>query len=126
MNNHRTKEGKYGLIYQIAEGVTVSPSRQGTWEVCLNYKGTRDRTRFGKGFDKAIQFAELMVAKLGLAPKVKKEESGYSVEKAAEDWMSNNKAKWSPNTLRGTPVSSRTSSYLPLGRSLLRGWISRQ
>lgn len=99
MKNHKTKEGKYGLICQIAEGVTLSPSRQGTWEVCIIYKGKRDRTRFGKDFDRAMQFAELMVAKLGLPVQVEQEDSHYTVENATEDWISNNRAKWSPNTL---------------------------
>jgi len=99
MKNIPTKEGKYGLSYQVAEGVTVSPTRQNTWEVCINHKGDRDRTRFGKDFERAMRFAELMVAKLCLAPAVDRGEACYSFEMAASDWMSTNKSKWSLNTI---------------------------
>jgi integrase len=100
MKDYPTREGKHGLIYDIATGVRVSSSVDGTWEVSVKYQGFRDRKRFGKDLEKAVKYGELVAAKLGITPKPPGEcLAQYTVEQAAQDWMAGNRARWKPNTL---------------------------
>ncbi len=98
MKNYPTREGMYGIIYQIAEGVNVMLSKDGTWETAIKYQGFRNRRRFGKDLEKAVQYAELMVAKLGLVPKTEGGGRIYTVERASEDWKASGKTKWADST----------------------------
>jgi len=86
------------IIYQIAEGVNVMLSKDGTWETAIKYQGFRNRRRFGKDLDKAVQYAELMVAKLGIVPKTEGSGRIFTVGKAAEDWRASGKSKWADST----------------------------
>lgn len=100
MKDYPTREGKYGLIYEIATGVRVSSSIDGTWEVSVKYQGFRDRKRFGRDLEKALKYGELVAAKLDILQKPPTEGlTLYTLEQAAQDWMAANRAKWKPNTL---------------------------
>lgn len=99
MKDYPTKEGRYGIIYQISEGVNVMFSKDRTWEVSIKNKGFRNRRRFGKELEIAIQYAELMAAKLGLTPRTERDSRSYTVKMIAEDWMKSGQSKWSPNTV---------------------------
>ncbi len=99
MREYPKTEGKYGVIYQIAEGVNVNSTKDGTWEVSVKHQGERLRKRFGRDLEKAVQAAELLAAKIGLSPRDAKTEKLYTMATAAQDWMSVNKGRWSANTL---------------------------
>jgi len=96
-----TKEGKYGLIYQVAEGVNVNTSVDGTYELAINHQGKRSRKRQGYDLEKALARAELVAIKLGSRPKCAEADlnSPYTMEDAARDWMRTNKHRWTSNTL---------------------------
>ena len=96
MKDYPQKEGKYGPIYLVARGVTVSMSRKKTWELSISHGGERDRRRFGKDLEKAIKYAEFAAAKLGVGEA--KEPKFYTVNLAIEAWQKTNKGKWSEST----------------------------
>jgi integrase len=94
-----SREGKYGLIYQIAKGLTVAQTRYGSFQVCLKRNGRRNRKSFsGEGaFEMAVKFAELIAAKIGASPFG--ENGGFStVSNVAEKWLSSNRGRWTSGT----------------------------
>ena len=60
------KEGKYGIIYQVATGITVLPDEYGTWMVMANLESGRKKKAFGKSeedLQRAIKAAELVAVR---------------------------------------------------------------
>lgn len=95
--NYRTKEGKYGTIYSIAKGVTVAKTKAGQFEVTVNFKGERDRTRFDD-LERAVKYAEVVATRLGLPFELDMDLRHYTMEQAARNWLETNHARWAPNT----------------------------
>jgi len=94
-----SREGKYGLIYQIVKGLTVVETQYGTFQVCLKRNGRRKRKNFGgnDAFENAVKFAELLAAKIGALPFG--ENGGFStVSDVAEKWLSSNIGRWAIGT----------------------------
>ena len=100
--NYPTSEGKNGLIYHIAEGVRVIPTRTGYWTLDVYQKGERDRRNFEKGEEgmkKAIKAGELYAAKMGLANrKGEQEHRIITISDVAAEWLKANHARWSFGT----------------------------
>jgi hypothetical protein len=98
--NYPTSEGKNGSIHHIAEGVKIIPRNDGYWILDAYQKGERLRRAFERGEEglkKAIQTAELYVAKLGLKRNGKEEEF-ITGSQAAEDWLKSNRSRWAYGT----------------------------
>jgi len=94
-----SREGKYGIIYQIVKGITVSETKYGTWQVCLKQNGHRKRKNFNghDAFEKAVKFAEVLAAKIGASPFG--ENGRFStVSDVAEKWLSSNRGRWAYGT----------------------------
>ncbi len=94
-----SREGRYGLIYQIVKGLTVAETQYGTFQVCLKRNGRRKRKNFGgeDAFENAVKFAELLAAKIGASPFG--ENGGFStVSDVAEKWLSSNRGRWAYGT----------------------------
>jgi integrase len=97
--NYPQTEGKFGPIYQIAEGVRVVLNQWDSWEVLLNLGGERKRRAIGKGeenFRKAIKVAEMSAAKLDIP--LKKEGGNRTFGVLIEEWYSLNEQRWQPGT----------------------------
>ncbi|MEM4168202.1 MAG: site-specific integrase [Candidatus Caldarchaeum sp.] len=93
---YRSREGKYGTIWQIAEGVRVTTTKNMTYELSIEHNGQRVRKRF-QSLDTALQAAELAAAKMGLD--TTKYEKSYTFEQAANDWLETNKTRWTSSTV---------------------------
>lgn len=94
-----TTEGKNGPIYHIATGIYVGQNPHGNWEVIIRAQDKRKRKSCGKsqeGMTKAIKMAELMAAKMGLLEEPTSEKTFSDV---ADEWVTLNQQRWSPNTL---------------------------
>lgn len=107
--NYPTSEGKNGSIYHIAEGVKIIPRNDGYWILDAYQKGERLRRAFERGEEglkKAIQTAELYVAKLGLKG-TGMEEQFITVSQVAEEWMKANRSRWSYGTIERYSSLSR-------------------
>ncbi len=77
MMDYPQKEGKHGPIYQIADGISVTPDEWGTWMLILRRGAERKKRSFGKTEEdrrQAIKAAELMAVKLGLT--LEKQDNG--------------------------------------------------
>jgi integrase len=99
--NYPTTESKNGLIYHIAEGVKIIPRNDGYWILDAYQKGERLRRAFERGEEglrKAIQTAELYVAKLGLR-RSGMEEKFITVSQVTEEWLKANRSRWAYGTL---------------------------
>jgi len=99
MNGYVTKEGRYGLIYQIADGVSVTPDVRGTWLLVLRYGTERNKRSFGKTDDdrlRAIKAAELAAARLGLS--MSKPVTDRTFGMVAQEWFELNSGRWRPGT----------------------------
>lgn len=95
-----TKEGRNGPIYQIADGLTITPDERGTWLLVLRSGAARKKRSFGKTVEdrqRAIKAAELLAARLGLSLE-KKTEQGRTFGMVAEEWYNSGVAKWRPGT----------------------------
>jgi integrase len=98
MANYPTKEGKYGLIYQVAKGITVTPNDWGSWHVILRRGPERKKKAFGKteeGLSRALQAAERLAARLGLTLERQEDRTFGQV---AQEWLEINAARWRPST----------------------------
>jgi integrase len=99
--NYPTKEGKNGLVYQIAEGVRIIPRKDGYWILDAYQKGERIRRAFEKGEDglkKAVRTAELYAAKLGIELTTV-EQKYVTISDVAEEWVKSNRARWTGTTV---------------------------
>ncbi len=98
MMNYSKKEGKHGPIYQVAEGITVTPNEWGSWLLILRRGSDRKKRAFGKteaGLNRAFKAAELLAARLGLAPL---RQAGRTFCQVAEEWLEINDPRWQPGT----------------------------
>ncbi len=94
------KDGKYGPIYTVAQGITVMQTKYGTWQLYLYQKGVRKRRNYDggeEGLKKAILAAETLTRKLKLAGKAKNPDV-LTLNKVADDWLKSNRARWSVGT----------------------------
>ena len=69
MMGYPQKEGKHGPIYQIANGISVTPDAWGTWLLVLRRGTDRTKKSFGKTEEdrlQAFKAAELLATRLGL------------------------------------------------------------
>lgn len=92
------KEGKYGPIYQVAKGITVTPNEWGSWLLILRLGSARKKKAFGKteeGLMQALRAAELLAARLGLALEPQSERTFGQV---AQEYLENNAPRWRPGT----------------------------
>ncbi|MBW2036398.1 MAG: hypothetical protein JRI41_02800, partial [Deltaproteobacteria bacterium] len=96
MRKYPSREGKYGPIWQIADGVRVSTTANGTYELTVEHSRQRTRKRF-KELETALQAGELMAAKLGLV--AQNIDRNYTFGKAARDWLETNQTRWSASTI---------------------------
>jgi integrase len=100
MLNYPTKEGKYGSIYQIADGISVTPNEWGSWLVILRRGSDRKKKAFGKteeDRERAMKAAELLATKLGLTLERQSEE-GRTFGMVADEWFNLNAGRWRPGT----------------------------
>jgi integrase len=94
MLNYKKKDGKHGPIYQVADGVTVSPNEWGSWLVILRRGAERKKRAFGKteeSLNQAVKAAELLAARLGLA---QERQGDRSFGQVAEEWLEINDPRW--------------------------------
>ncbi len=99
MIEYPIKEGKYGPIYQIAEGVSVTPDQRGTWLLVLRRGGERKKRSFGRteaDRQTAIKAAELLAARLGLAFEAATGISTFGM--MTRQWFELNTGRWRPGT----------------------------
>jgi integrase len=99
MLNYLKKEGKHGPIYQVAEGISVTPNEWGSWLLILRRGSDRKKKAFGKSEEdqqRAIKAAELLAAKLGLTLEREVTERAFST--LIEEWYSLNEQRWQPGT----------------------------
>jgi integrase len=93
------KEGKHGPIYQIADGIFVTPNEWGTWQVILKRGADRKKKSFGKTEEdrqRGIQAAELLATKLGLS--LQKQKGEMTFGNLIEEWYRLNEQRWQPGT----------------------------
>jgi integrase len=99
MSGYPKKEGKHGLVYQIAKGVSVTQDIRGTWLLVLRRGAERKKRSFGKTEDdrrQAIKAAELLATRLGLTPEKPVTERTFDM--VAEEWYELNAGRWRPGT----------------------------
>lgn len=97
--NYPQKEGKHGPIYQVADGITVTPNEWGSWLLILRRKSNRKKKAFGKNEEdrqRAIKAGELLAVKMGLTLERARTEMIFS--KLIEEWYSLNEQRWQPGT----------------------------
>jgi integrase len=95
------KEGKYGIIHQVAAGITVLPDEYGTWMVMANLESGRKKKAFGKSEEdmrRAIKAAELLAVKLGLALEKQQNTETKTFEMLIREWYGLNEQRWQPGT----------------------------
>jgi len=94
-----TKEGKYGLIYIIANGIRVTQTRYGTWQLSLKLGGRRKRRNFSgnEALKKAIKAGEQLAAKLDLKQNGNKSHI-VTFDQVAEEWLAANRHRWADGT----------------------------
>jgi integrase len=100
MLNYPQKEGKYGPIYQVADGISVTPNEWGSWLLILRRGADRKKKAFGKSEvdqRRAIKAAELLAARMGLILE-KQMDTGRTFGKAAQEWYELNAGRWRPGT----------------------------
>jgi integrase len=93
------KEGKHGPIYQIADGIFVTPNEWGIWQVILKRGADRKKKSFGKTEDdrqRGIKAAELLATKLGLT--LQKQKGEMTFGNLIEEWYRLNEQRWQPGT----------------------------
>ena len=81
------KEGKHGPIYQIADGISVTPDERGTWLLVLRRGTGRKKRSFGKAEEdrrQAFKAAELLATRLGLT--IEKLVTDMTFGMVAEEW----------------------------------------
>ena len=99
MMGYSQKEGKHGPIYQIADGISVTPDARGTWLLVLRRGTGRTKRSFGKTEGdrlQAFKAAELLAARLGLT--VEKLVTDRTFGMMAEEWYELNAGRWQPGT----------------------------
>jgi integrase len=99
MNEYPKREGKHGFVYQIADGVSVTPDIRGTWLLVLRRGAERKKRSFGKTEEDrrdAIKAAELMAIRLGLSLEKRTTDRIFST--LIEEWYSLNEQRWQPGT----------------------------
>ena len=92
-------EGKYGPIYQIAEGISVNLNEFGSWEAILRRGSDRKKKAIGRGeenFQKAVRAAELLAAGLGLP--LLRPAVDMTFAAMAREWHELNAGRWRPGT----------------------------
>jgi len=92
-------EGKYGPIYQIAEGISVNLNEFWSWEAILRRGSDRKKKAIGKGeenFQKAVRAAELLAAGLGLP--LLRPAVDMTFAAMAREWHELNAGRWRPGT----------------------------
>ena len=96
---YQSKEGKHGLIYIIANGIRVSHTKYGTWQLALKFSGQRKRRNFSgdDALEKAIKAGEQLAAKLGITPGGK---SGRTLifSQVSETYLDSNRHRWAHGT----------------------------
>jgi integrase len=98
MMNYPYKEGKYGPIYQVAQGITVTPNEWGSWLVILRRGSERRKKAFGKDEDnlrQALKAAERLAARLGLSLE---RQGDLTFGQVAQEWLELNDPRWQPST----------------------------
>jgi hypothetical protein len=91
------KEGKYGIIYQVAAGITVLPDEYGTWMVMANLEMGRKKKAFGKSEEdmrRAIKAAELLAVKMGLTLEKQQNTETKTFEMLIREWYGLNEQRW--------------------------------
>ena len=99
MTRYEIKEGKHGLIYQIADGIKVMIDPRGTWVLALRHGTERKKRSYGKTDDdrlRAIKAAELMAIRLGLS--LSKPLTDRTFGMVAQEWFELNAGRWRPGT----------------------------
>lgn len=93
------KEGKYGLIYTIADGLRVTQTKYGTWQLSLKHGIMRKRRNFNgeDAMQKALRAGELLAAKLDIIPDGKKL-NVKTVSHVSEEWLAANRIRWTEGT----------------------------
>jgi integrase len=93
------KEGKYGLIYIIGNGIRVTQTKYGTWQLSLKLSGQRKRQNFSgdDALEKGIKAGELLAAKLGIMPEGKNERM-LIFSQASETYLASNRHRWAHGT----------------------------
>ncbi|MGC8718858.1 MAG: tyrosine-type recombinase/integrase [Thermodesulforhabdaceae bacterium] len=90
-----SREGKYGPIWQIAEGIRVATTKEGTYELYVTHGGQRIRKRFSDP-ETAFNAAELFAARLGV--NIQRMDKHYTFNNAASDWVEANRVRWAEST----------------------------
>jgi len=99
MMGYPQKEGKHGPIYQIANGISVTPDARGTWLLVLRRGTDREKRSLGKTEEDrrdAIKAAELLASRLGLT--LEKLVTDRTFGMMAEEWYELNAGRWQPGT----------------------------
>ena len=99
MTNYPKKEGKNGPIFQVAEGISVTPNEWGSWLLILRRGAERKKKAFGKTEEdqrRALKAGELLAARLGLA--LEKAATDRTFGDLIEEWYSLNEQRWQPGT----------------------------
>jgi integrase len=94
------KEGKNGPIYQVAEGLYVTPNEYGSWLVVLKRGTERRKKAFGKGgenLNRAFKAAELLAARLDLTV-LRQGKAAKTFGEMAKEWFELNAGRWKPGT----------------------------
>jgi len=94
-----TKEGKYGLIYTIANGIRVTRTKYGTWQLSLKLKGCRKRKNFSgdNALEKAIKAGEQLAVQLKIAPNGNKSHI-VTFDQVSDEWLAANRNRWADGT----------------------------
>jgi integrase len=99
MTDYPKTTGKYGPIYHVAPGLYVELNAHDSWWLVLR-RGTENKKKsFGKGeanCARAFKAAELLAAKLGLAPSQSARPRTFGA--MAAEWFRLNAAGWRPGT----------------------------
>jgi integrase len=96
--NYPKKEGKCGPIYQVAEGISVTPNEWGSWLLILRRGSERKKKAFGKteeGLSRALKAAELLAARLGLTLM---RQGDRTFGQVAQEWLEINDSRWQSGT----------------------------
>jgi integrase len=99
MMGYPQKEGKHGPIYQIANGISVTPDARGTWLLVLRRGTGRTKRSFGKTEEdrlQAFKAAELLATRLGLT--IEKLVTDRTFGMMAAEWYELNAGRWQPGT----------------------------
>lgn len=92
------KEGRYGPIFNVAEGLFLTLTERGSWQVVLKRGSVRKKKSFGKteeARERALKAAELLAARLGLTLERRTDRTFGMI---AGTWYEDGFSRWQPTT----------------------------